>query len=149
MRRGFSGGSTTCHRTFGEVSRCSASARGLLGESIAKIDPCESEAQSEKDLTLGVFFLSKNEWLASTNDLASADLALVALKLEGNLLGGLGLLSEDGLGLSTETGLLGVVASLTLSSGGVLSLLVLGDLVRLMLAALNAVCVFRFRSVHL
>ena len=76
-------------------------------------------------------------------------LASGALKLEGNLLGGLGLLSEDGLGLSTETGLLGVVASLTLSSGGVLSFLVLGDLVGLVLAALNAVCVFRFRSVHL
>ncbi len=104
---------------------------------------------SEKNLSLGVFFLSKNEWFASTNDLASADLASVALKLEGNLLGCLCLLSEHGFGLTTETFLLGIVAAFALSSGGILALLVLGDLVDLMLAALHAVCVFLFRSVHL
>ena len=57
-----------------------------------------------------------------------------ALKLEGNLLGSLGLLSEDGLGLATETLLLGVVAALTLSGGGVTALLVLGHFVVLVAA---------------
>jgi hypothetical protein len=42
-------------------------------------------------------------------------LALLALKTEHNLLGGLGLLVEDGLGLTTETGLLPVVTALALS----------------------------------
>ena len=72
-----------------------------------------------------------------------------ALKLEGNLLGSLGLLSEDGLGLATETLLLGVVAALTLGGRGVTALLVLGDLVILVHAALWAVCFFLFRCVHL
>ena len=41
-------------------------------------------------------------------------LAGSALKTEGNLLGGLGLLVEDGLGLTTVTALLPVVTALTL-----------------------------------
>lgn len=72
-----------------------------------------------------------------------------ALKLQGNLLGSLCLLAEDWLGLATEALLLGVVAALTLSGGGVTSLFVLGDLVKRMLKALRAVCFFLFRSVHL
>jgi len=104
---------------------------------------------SEKNLTLCVFFLSKNEWFASTNDFASTNLAGVAFKLKGNLLCGLCLFSEDWLGLTSETSLFCIVASLALSSGGILTLLVLGDLVDLVLAAFHAVCVFLFRSVHL
>ena len=104
---------------------------------------------SEEDLTFGVFFLSKNEWLATADDLASADLAGVALELERNLLGGLCLLTEDGLGLAAETFLLWVVSSLALSGGGILALFVLGDLVDLVLLALHTVCVFLFRSMHL
>lgn len=104
---------------------------------------------SEEDHTLCLLLPSKNEWFASANDLAATDLAGGALKFQGNLLGGLGLLSEDWLGLTTETLLLGIVAALTLSGGGVTALLVLGDLVILMLAALCAVCFFLFRSMHL
>ena len=76
-------------------------------------------------------------------------LARRALKLQGNLLGSLGLLAEDGLGLATEALLFGVVAALTLSGGGVTALLVLGNLVKHVLKALGAVCFFLFRSVHL
>jgi len=75
-------------------------------------------------------------------------LASGALKLEGNLLGSLCLLAEDGLGLATEALLLSVVAALTLSGRGVTALLVLRDLVRHVLLALRAVCFFLFRSVH-
>ena len=41
-------------------------------------------------------------------------LAFLALQAEADLLGGLGLLVENGLGLSTETSLLLVVSSFTL-----------------------------------
>ena len=66
-------------------------------------------------------------------------LALGALELEDDLLGGLGLLAEDGLGLSTETGLFAVVTSLTLGHDGGLASLVLGDLLRGVLLAPLAV----------
>jgi hypothetical protein len=45
-------------------------------------------------------------------------LALGALQSEHDLLGGLGLLVEDGLGLTTVTALLPVVTTLTLSEKG-------------------------------
>ena len=66
-------------------------------------------------------------------------LALGALELEDDLLGGLGLLAEDGLGLSTETGLLAVVSTLTLSDDRGLASLVLGHLLRGVLLAPLAV----------
>jgi hypothetical protein len=56
------------------------------------------------------------------------DLADRALKSKNDLLGRLGLLVEDGLGLSSVTGLLSVVSSLTLSEKRSLSGLVLRDL---------------------
>lgn len=65
-------------------------------------------------------------------------LALGALQTEDNLLGGLGLLVEDGLGLATVAGLLAVVAALTLGKDGGLAGLVLGDLVHGVAAALLA-----------
>lgn len=49
---------------------------------------------------------------------------------QDDLLGGLGLLVEDGLGLSTVTRLLSVVAPLTLREQRSLARLVLGNLVR-------------------
>ena len=48
---------------------------------------------------------------------------------QDDLLGGLCLLVEDGLGLSSVTGLLPVVSTLSLGEDRVLSLLVLGHLV--------------------
>jgi hypothetical protein len=56
-------------------------------------------------------------------------LARGALEAEDDLLGGLGLLVEDGLGLATVTALLPVVTALALGGERVLALLVLGDLV--------------------
>ena len=103
-------------------------------------------------------------------------LARCALETQDDLLGGLGLLVEDGLGLTTVTALLSVVTTLTLGEqGGLhstfptlsacdgvpschgsrakshLASLVLGDLVLLVLAALLALAVRSagFRNVDL
>ena len=78
-------------------------------------------------------------------------LALDALQSQDNLLGGLGLLVEDRLGLTTVTGLLAVVTALTLGVEGSLAGLVLSDLVLGVLAALLALAVgvAGFRDVDL
>jgi hypothetical protein len=76
-------------------------------------------------------------------------LALGALELEGNLLGGLGLLVENGLGLTTITRLLAIVTALTLSIERRLTSLVLSDLVSLVLVALAAVSPDRLGVVDL
>lgn len=55
---------------------------------------------------------------------------LGAFESKDDLLGGLGLLVEDGFGLTTVSGLLSVVTTLTLGEDGVLTLLVLGDLIK-------------------
>ena len=68
-------------------------------------------------------------------------LAGSALETEDDLLGGLGLLVEDGLGLTTITALLPVVTSLTLGEQGGLASLVLGNLVLGVLVALPALAV--------
>ena len=64
-----------------------------------------------------------------------------AFKTKDNLLGSLGLLVENGLGLTTITGLLTVVTSLTLSEQRGLTSLVLSDLVGGVLSALGALTV--------
>ena len=46
---------------------------------------------------------TQDEGLASAEEFASSDLAFGALESKGDLLGLLCLLSEDGLGLTTET----------------------------------------------
>ena len=58
-----------------------------------------------------------------------------ALQTEDDLLGRLCLLVEDGLSLTTITGLLSVVTTLSLREERVLALLVLGDLVGSVFAA--------------
>lgn len=79
--------------------------------------------------------------LASLQGQLQLGLALDALQPQHDLLGGLGLLVEDGLGLTTITALLSVVTSLTLGEQGGLASLVLGDLVLGVLAALLALAV--------
>lgn len=64
-----------------------------------------------------------------------------ALETKDNLLGSLGLLVENRLGLTTITGLLAVVTSLTLGVQRGLAGLVLGNLVRRVLTALEALAV--------
>ena len=58
-------------------------------------------------------------------------MSLTGFPPEDDLLGGLGLLSEDGLGLSTVSLLLAVVTTLALGLQRVLTLLVLRHLVKL------------------
>jgi hypothetical protein len=65
-------------------------------------------------------------------------LALLTFHTQHNLPCSLGLLVKDGLGLTTETHLLGVVTTLSLGEVGGLARFVLGDLVDLVLAALLA-----------
>lgn len=67
--------------------------------------------------------------LTSLQSQLGLGLANNTLQSQDNLLGGLGLLVENGLGLTTVTGLLTVVSSLTLGEQGSLTGLVLGDLV--------------------
>ena len=92
---------------------------------------------------------TEDEGLASADHLASSDLALGALESEGDLLGLLGLLSEDRLGLTSEAGLLGSIASSTLRLFRVLSLLVLSNLEFHVLLAVLAISVLSLRSMHL
>ena len=68
--------------------------RGALPEAL-------DDSEHDSALCLGGIG-TEDERLGASNDLASSDLALGALDLEGDLLGLLGLLSEDGLGLTTE-----------------------------------------------
>lgn len=60
----------------------------------------------------------KLEVLAALQRKLLLGLASSALKTKDNLLGGLGLLVEDGLGLTTITALLPVVTTLTLGEQG-------------------------------
>lgn len=79
--------------------------------------------------------------LASLQRQLALGLALDALQPQHDLLGSLGLLVEDGLGLTTITGLLSVVTALTLREQRGLASLVLGDLVLGVLAALLALAI--------
>ena len=99
--------------------------------------------------TASFILLSKNECLATLDGTESSSLADGALELEGNLLCGLCLLSEDGLGLPSETFLLGIISSLTLCDSGSLTGLVLRDLVNSVLVAFTAICSLLFGSVYL
>lgn len=69
---------------------------------------------SEEDHTLGLLFFTEDESSASLDDLVGLGLGLGALKLEHDLLGVLGLLPEDWLGLTAETFLLHIISSLSL-----------------------------------
>lgn len=79
--------------------------------------------------------------LASLQGQLALGLALDALQSQDNLLGGLGLLVEDGLRLTTITALFSVVTALTLGEQRGLASLVLGDLVLGVPAALLALAI--------
>lgn len=89
-----------------------------------------------QSLALLLLVTTQLEVLASLQSQLGLGLAGDTLQSQHNLLGGLSLLVEDGLGLTTETGLLTVVSSLTLGEQGSLTGLVLGHLVLGVLAAL-------------
>merc|ERR1719157_64978 len=79
------------------------------------------------------------EVLGALDGLHPLGLALAALQLQDDLLGGLGLLVEDGLRLAAEALLLLLVAAVALGLHVLLARLVLRDLVGLVLLALAAV----------
>jgi len=105
-------------------------------------DPNKEIANLEdKSGTLGLLVTTQLEVLASLQSELLLGLAGSALKTQDDLLGGLSLLVEDGLGLTTITALLSVITTLTLGEKGSLSSLVLGDLVLGVLSALLALAI--------
>jgi hypothetical protein len=94
-----------------------------------------------KSSTLGLLVTTQLEVLATLQSELLLGLAGSALKTQDDLLGGLGLLVEDRLGLTTVTTLLPVVTTLTLGEQGGLASLVLGDLVLGVLVALLGLAV--------
>jgi hypothetical protein len=84
---------------------------------------------------------SKLEMLGSLETKLLLGLTFLAFKTKDNLTGSLGLLVKDRLCLSTETHLLGVVTSLSLSKVGCLTSLILGHLVHLVLLAVGTCAV--------
>lgn len=94
-----------------------------------------------ESLSLLLLITTKFEVLASLQCELELSLALGAFETENDLLGGLSLLVENLLGLTTITSLLTVVSSLTLGIEGSLTGLVLGDLVLSVLSALLALAV--------
>ena len=81
------------------------------------------------------------ELLATLQDTLLPHLAFVTGQRQNNLLGGLGLLVENRLGLTSITGLLAVVTPTSLSEGRLLALLVLGHFVSLVRLALAMIAV--------
>ena len=106
------------------------------------------DSEKRAGLVLG-WVDTQDESLAPAEELASSNLALGALESESDLLGLLGLLSEDGLGLATEARLLGSISASALSLFGVLALLVLSNLEFSVTLANFAVSVLCLGSVHL
>lgn len=103
-----------------------------------------------QSLSLLFLLATQLEVLGTLQAKLSLGLALNALQTKNNLLSGLSLLVENGLGLSTVTFLFTVVSSLTLGVVTGLTSFVLGNLVLSMLAALRtfAVCTTGLRNVY-
>lgn len=91
-----------------------------------------SELQS---LTLLLLFTTQFEVLTSLQGQLSLGLTVNTFQSQDNLLGSLSFLVENRLSLTTETRLLTVITSLTLSEQGSLTSLVLGNLVLSVLTA--------------
>lgn len=82
---------------------------------------CRTEDISDIPTTIQDHNIPKLKVLATLQSQLLLGLARSALKTQDNLLGGLGLLVENGLGLTTVTTLLPVVTTLTLGvQGGLL-----------------------------
>jgi hypothetical protein len=93
--------------------------------------------------------LSKFKVLGSLKAQLLLGLTFLTFQTQNNLTGSLGLLVEDGLGLSSESHLLRVVTSLSLRKIGRLAGLVLGHLVGGMLLALaGTISLAFFRNIH-
>ena len=92
---------------------------------------------------------SKDEGLATSDDLEGSGLANGAIESEGNLSGLLGLSLQDGLGLTSETLLLGSISSVALGGLLILTLLILSNPMSGVFLELLAVSHLEFGSVHL
>lgn len=88
-----------------------------------------------QSLTLLLLLTTQFEVLTSLQSQLSSGLASNTFQSQDDLLGGLSLLVENWLGLTTEPGLFTVITSLTLSEQGSLTSLVLGNLVLSVLTA--------------
>merc|ERR1719471_31770 len=99
-------------------------------------------------LSLALLLSSQLEMLGSLDGTLVLPLALSALQPQDQLLGGLGLLSQDGLGLTSESLLLTVVPAPALGLLRLGGLLVLGHLHLGVLVALGAVGVTTLGHVH-
>jgi len=89
-------------------------------------------------LSLLLLLASELEMLATLDGHLVLALAISALQTEDDLLGGLGLLSEDGLGLTSVSLLLAIVTPLALGLERILAFLVLRDLVQGVFSALGS-----------
>jgi len=112
--------------------------RSTQVHAVTQIPTTHLEHQSR---TLRLLVTTKLEVLAALQCQLALGLALDTFQAQNDLLRGLRLLVEDGLGLTTVTALLAVVTALTLGEEGSLAGLVLGDLVLGVLAALLAFAV--------
>ena len=108
-----------------------------------------SHSLKVKSSTLALLLTTELKVLAALQRQLVLLLAHTALHSQHNLLRGLGLLLEDGLGLATVALLLAVVATLAEDKEGGLAGLVLGDLLGGVLVALLAVRVAGLGNVHL
>ena len=90
----------------------------------------------EADTTLGLLVTTEFEGLAAFQDELMLVLADGTFQTQDNLLGSLGFLVENRFGLTTITGLLTIVTTLTLGKDGSFTGLVLGNLVGGVTAAL-------------
>merc|ERR1719253_1045544 len=88
-----------------------------------------------------LLLLTEIEVMSTLDGKLLLGLALFALETQDDLLGGLGLLLQDRLGLATETLLLVVITALSLGEVGSLASLVLGDPVKGVLLALLALAI--------
>lgn len=120
-------------KTSGNISlRIQCLQKGTKGRATSSqmkpIDTSRPHLEGEGS-TLLLLVTTKLKVLASLERHVRAVLAGCALESEDDLLGRLGLLVEDRLGLTTVTLLLSVVTALSLSEEGGLTSLVLSDLV--------------------
>lgn len=89
-----------------------------------------------QSLTLLLLVTTQLEVLTTLQSQLGLGLADNTLQTQNNLLGGFSLFVENWLGLTTVTGLLTVITTLTLGKEGSLTSLVLGNLVLSVLSAL-------------
>merc|ERR1719270_1038071 len=113
-----------------------------------KQSKCQSQCLELNHLSLALLLSTQLEVLGSLDGALILPLALSTLQPQNQLLGGLGLLSQDRLGLTSKSLLLTIVPTSSLSLLGLSGFLVLGHLHLGVLVALGAVGVTTLGHVH-